>query len=146
MTSFKTSLTQAHAYRLTRLARLLRRHLERTLDTAELGLSVPHFFILMRLHEEDGRIQGDLVDPTMDDRANITRLVGGLVERGLVVRHRDEEDRRRQRVFLTAAGTELLEHLQPVVLAARKDLFGGLSPEDVAALERVLNHLEQELE
>lgn len=146
MTPLDSTLTQAHAYRLTRLARLLRRHLEQFLDTTGLGLSVPQFFLLMRLEEQDGRIQGELADPTLDDRANITRLVGGLLDRGLVERHRDEEDRRKQRVYLTAAGRELLEDLRPVVLRARQELFGGLPPEDVSALERVLDHLEHLLE
>lgn len=146
MIPFDSLLTQAHAYRLSRLARLLRRHLEGTLDTAELGLSVAQFFIMMRLGEHDGLIQGELVDPTLEDRSNITRLVGGLVERGLVERHRDPEDRRRQRVFLTPTGRELLEELQPVVMNARGQLFGGLPPEDITALERVLDHLEATLE
>ncbi|MCO4746096.1 MAG: MarR family transcriptional regulator [Proteobacteria bacterium] len=145
MNDFAHPLHHAHAYRLRRVARLLRRQLDRSLEGFDAGLSSAQFFVMMRLHEADGRIQGELVDPDLDDRANITRLVDALVARNLVVRRRDIEDRRRQRVFLTDAGHALLDGLVPRVVALREQLFGRFAAEDLAALERVLDGLEADL-
>jgi MarR family transcriptional regulator, transcriptional regulator for hemolysin len=137
------SIDQAHAYRLHRTSRLLRRHLEATL--APLGISGAQYGVLWRLHERDGRVQGELVDPVLDDRPNITRLVDGLVRRGLVERRRDDEDARRRRVHLTTAGRSFMKELMPTVLRLRTELFGGLDEDDLAAFERVLDHVEAQL-
>lgn len=143
MNPLDTPLDRAHAYRLTRLARLLRRSLERTLQPFE--LSAAQFFVLMRLAESDGRIQGELVDPDLDDRANITRLVDGLVARGLVQRRRDASDRRRQRVHLTAGGTALITQLRPEIHAVREKLFGPFPADELALLDSILDRLETSL-
>jgi len=139
------SLIQAHAYRLTRVSRLLRRSLISELSRLEIGLSPEQYFLVWRLHERDGRVQGELVDPLMDDRPNITRLLDGLAKKGLVERRRDPEDGRRWRVFLTAAGRALVERLLPEVVTLRHQLLGGISEADLAALERVMDHLESVL-
>jgi len=139
------NLDRALAYRLTRLARLLRKHLIGILDAANLDLSPEQYLLILRLADQDGLEQGALVDPMMDDRANITRQVDRLARRGLVVRRSHEDDGRRKRVFLTETGEALVTRLEPVVLGARRSLFGDLDPEDLAALERVLGALEGRL-
>jgi len=139
------SLVQAHAYRITRMGRLLRRSLIAELGRMEAGLSPEQYFLIWRLHERDGRVQGELVDPLMDDRPNITRLLDALQKKGLVERRRDPEDGRRWRVFLTGEGKALMERLLPEVIALRYQLLGDVSEADLAALERVMTHLESRL-
>lgn len=139
------ALVQAHAYRLTRLGRLLRRSLIATLKSWGVELSPEQYFLIWRLHERDGRVQGELVDPLMDDRPNITRLLDGLQKKGLVERRRDPEDARRWRVFLTPEGRALMDRLLPEVVTLRQTLLGDISPADLAALERVMDHLESVL-
>ena len=135
------SLEDAHAYQVTRLGRLLRVHLARALETWEAELSPEQFFILFRLHEEDGRRQQDLVDPVLDDRPNISRHVVALEERGLVERRADPTDGRARLVHLTPTGRARMDSLIPAMLRTREELFGGVDPQDFAAFERVLAHL-----
>ncbi len=135
------ALEDAHAYRLTRLGRLLRVHLTRTLEEWGCELSPEQFFVLFRLHEQDGRRQQELVDPVLDDRPNISRQVVALEKRGLVQRRADPLDGRARRVHLTAEGRALVDDLLPRVVGTREHLFGGVDPDDFAAFERVLDHL-----
>ena len=137
------SLDRATAYRITRLARLLRVDLVRTLGRHD--LSPEQYFTLYRLHEQDGRSHRELTDPTLDDRANITRIVDGLQKRGWVRRQKDDEDRRVTRVWLTRSGRSLFEELIPVIQGERGRIFEGLSDADWAALDRVLDRVEANL-
>jgi MarR family transcriptional regulator, organic hydroperoxide resistance regulator len=134
-------LEHAHAYQVSRLGRLLRVHLARTLEAWGTGLSAEQFFLLFRLHERDGRRQSSLVDPVLDDRPNISRHVAALERRGLVRRSSDPDDGRARLVHLTPAGRAELDRLMPRVLAVRQELFGGLDPQDFAAFGRVLTQL-----
>ncbi|MGB3544766.1 MAG: hypothetical protein WBA11_17750, partial [Rubrivirga sp.] len=68
-----SSLDIALAYRVHRLARLLRVHLTRVLATSAPGVSPEQWFLLFRLFERGGRSQSELTDPILDDRPNVSR-------------------------------------------------------------------------
>ncbi|MCB9680648.1 MAG: MarR family transcriptional regulator [Alphaproteobacteria bacterium] len=140
-----TTLDEALAYRVLRLARRLRYDLACVLQGWDAGLSPEQFAILFRLHERDGRIQRELGDAVLDDRPNITRQVHALVERGLVERRVDPDDGRSRRVHLTAAGRAFFDDLLPQVVARRRALFGDVDAADLAAFARVLDGVEARL-
>ncbi|MCH9651052.1 MAG: MarR family transcriptional regulator [Deltaproteobacteria bacterium] len=140
-----TALKDAHAFRLGRINRLLRRHLISVVAKVDPAISPEQFVLILRLAESDGLYQGDLVDPELDDRPNITRQIQGLRTRGLVRAEADPEDRRRKRLFLTQDGHHLFSRLAPHVVENRLALFGSLPSADLAAFERVLTHLEEAL-
>lgn len=137
-------LEQAHAYRLQRLGRLLRYHLMQVLQPHR--ITPEQFMILFRLHERDGRLQKELVDPAFDDRANITHLVNQLEKAALVRRVADDEDRRQRRLFLTERGLEQLDALLDRVLAVRAALFQDFSEAELGQLMGFVERLEAHLE
>lgn len=134
-------LQDATAWRVLHLARRLRHSLAVSLEAWGADLSPEQYFILFQLAEEDGRVQRDLGDPVLDDRANITRLVSTLADRGLVTRRADPRDARAKRVALTEAGRALFESLRPRVVAERQRLFADLTPEQLDGFEAVLTAL-----
>ena len=75
------------------------------------------------------------------DRSTIADLVGRLVRRGLVERERDEDDRRRNALALTAAGREELSRLRPRVEAIEPTLTAGLGPSERETLRRLLHRV-----
>lgn len=137
-----STIDRAHAYRITRCGRLLRNDLLSWLRKQQVEISPEQYFLLWRLHERDGRPQRELVDPAMDDRANITRLVESLERSGYVHRRGDPSDGRKKLVFLTKEGRDLVDLLREKVIAERERLFAGLPQQDLEALVRVLDHLE----
>ena len=69
---------------------------------------------------------------------DITRLLSRLKALKLVRQRRDLRDRRAVRTQIAQAGLELLRKMDPMVLAAPKELLGHLSGEEVKELIRLL--------
>lgn len=86
------------------------RHLERTV-----GLTVPQLVVLRGVAESDGVPIGHLAKEVSLSQATVTTIVDRLEQRGLVERCRGERDRRKVLLFITGAGSELLER-SPAIL------------------------------
>lgn len=82
-----------------------------------------------------------LSEATGEKAANITRLTNGLVERGLVDRANDEDDRRFVVLTLTAKGIELLEEVLPHKWRSLHRQLSHLSSHEQAQLEVLLKKL-----
>jgi len=69
---------------------------------------------------------------------DITRLLARLKARKLVGQRRDRQDRRVVWTQISAAGLELLQAMDPVVLRAPGELLGHMSATELAELSRLL--------
>lgn len=74
---------------------------------ADLDLSLPQYRLLAWLSRGEAAATA-LADSLRVTRPSVTSLVDGLVERGLVERHPDDEDRRRVAHVLTTEGKRVL--------------------------------------
>lgn len=72
------------------------------------------------------------------DRSTIADLVARMIRRGLLARERDDRDRRRNVLQLTAAGRAELARLRPRVEAIEPALTAGLSATERTHLRRLL--------
>lgn len=140
-----SSLDRAIAYIIHRTSRLLRFHLARFFRHMDTPISPEHWFLLFRLYERPGQAQSELADRDLQDHPNITRLIDGLDQHGLVQRLPDPTDRRRTLVSLTEAGTQLMDSLMPHVVAERQRIFRGLSSAELETLVVILRKIEQNL-
>jgi DNA-binding MarR family transcriptional regulator len=77
--------------------------------------------------------------------STLTGVLQRLVDRGLVERKRDLEDARRSTLTLTAKGRRVDEVRSGTVEAAVRKVLSKAAPRDVAAAERVLQALADEL-
>jgi MarR family 2-MHQ and catechol resistance regulon transcriptional repressor len=69
----------------------------------------------------------------------ISRSVDGLVQRGLVTRAENTEDRRMKTLQVTDAGRELLERLMELRFAGVEEFVGTLTPEERTNLADALD-------
>src|SRR5699024_7375633 len=127
---------------VARLDQALNRRLE---VAGELTLS--EYEILVRLSETSSREMrmADLADSVFQTRSRLTHTVRRLEDRGVVVRRECAEDGRGVNCYLTDKGMQLIVSLAPQhVRDVRELLIDAVSPEDLAALHRVMstvNHL-----
>ena len=70
--------------------------------------------------------------------AAMSRAADGLVQRGLVDRIEDVQDRRIKRLSLTAPGRELVQKLRDVRMAGFDQFISSLSPKEQALLAKAL--------
>jgi DNA-binding MarR family transcriptional regulator len=112
------------------------------------GLTDSQFNVLMLLNyqSDNGEInQTNLGQMLLVNRSNVTGLVDRMEEAGWVERTADAEDRRINRVRLTAAGREVLSRAETAYFARIEEVMGVL-PTDAHArlcfmLERVRDRL-----
>ena len=77
------------------------------------------------------------------DRVRTSRGLRSLVEKKLVQRRQNAEDRREVHVRLSASGQQLFGRLFPRIAGLNTELLEGVAPADLDALLRCLHHLEQ---
>lgn len=105
------------------------------------GLRKQHFATLTALAEEDGISQAALGRRLWIDRSDLHAIVAELEREGLIARVRDEHDRRRNVVKLTAAGRKATAKLTAQVEDAQAALLAPLSASERRELRRLLGRL-----
>jgi DNA-binding MarR family transcriptional regulator len=84
---------------------------------------------------------GELIRDTLSTSAAMTNRVDRLSERGLVLRRRDETDRRKMRVRLTDAGSMLVEAALADLVSVEHALLEGLPAAEHDQLAATLREL-----
>ncbi len=126
--------------RLFHLMRALRRRF--TQDLSRHGLTFPQFMTLLSLHRMGKPCRmGPLADATMQSAASTTAIVDRLLERGLVERRRDPNDRRSVVVSLTEAGQEMLRQIKADRRHTVKQVLAHLAPEEQSRLLETLDKM-----
>jgi MarR family transcriptional regulator, transcriptional regulator for hemolysin len=110
---------------------------------AEVGGSMPMWFILTNLKGEAWRTQHELAQALRIEGPTLTRHLDGLEEDGLVVRRRDPSDRRAVSVELTELGKAKHSELLRAVQGFNRRLLAGLSEDEIEELRTLLARLEQ---
>jgi DNA-binding MarR family transcriptional regulator len=138
-----TAISEELAGRLrlavTRLARRLRQ------QSAE-GLSPSQTAVLATIERHGPLTPSELARIERIQRPTATRVLGALIERGLVARAADPADGRSSRVSLTRAGAALLRRGRSRKNAYLQRRLRRLAPADVEVLERAAEVLERLLE
>jgi DNA-binding MarR family transcriptional regulator len=132
-------------YLVNRTSAIMRQELQRRFRAAGRELTAEAWALLGQLWKEDGLSRQQLADRTIKDETTITRLLDGLVDKGLVRREQDQGDRRVVQVRLTEQGWQLRAELVPVAQGLMDDASRGIPEGDMditrKTLRRVLENL-----
>jgi DNA-binding MarR family transcriptional regulator len=96
-------------------------------------------FIINEDHKKD-RMPNEIAATLGTSRPNVTVLMNGLLEKGLINEEKDPDDKRRKRLTLTSSGLALLDSLQAKREKLNSDLFAGFSKEE---MEKTIDFLEK---
>lgn len=111
-------------------------------------LSLVEYEILVRLSEAEGRRlrMAQLADALAHSRSRVTHTVTRMERAGLVTRDKSAEDGRGVVCQMTDHGWALIQRVAPLhVAGVRDNLVDLVSPEDFAALGRVMNAVSDHL-
>jgi DNA-binding MarR family transcriptional regulator len=109
----------------------IRARLQPSLDEA--GLSLDHWRILSVLHDCPGLRMTSIAEAAVVPNATLTRHVDLLVERGLIVRRIDADDRRRVVAALSPRGDVLVSRLLDDERAVEQAVIAALIRRDSLA-------------
>lgn len=103
-----------------------------------LGISVGQMRVLAVLSDSGPRTVNELSVLTVIRQSTLSRALDSLESAGLVLRAAVAGDSRARSVSLTPAGEALHARAWPAVLGMRDTMLAALSPDEGAALNRLL--------
>lgn len=108
---------------------------------AEVGLTPTQFGVLAHLVDDEGLSQAELARRVLVRPQSLGEVVGVLVDRGLVRRTGPGGRGRRHGLAVTEAGRARYEAALPAVVAFHRPESTGLSAEQMALLDDLLQNL-----
>lgn len=111
-------------------------------DLNKVGLTPPQFYVLATIGYAGGLPFGEIGAKMMVTVSNLTGIVDRLEEKKLVLRKRDEHDRRVVHVVLTEKGAKLYKSTIPLFEKSVSEIFApldGLQQKELSALLRKVN-------
>jgi len=134
---FRTGGLSYFGYRMVLASRLFDRRIQQILGRHS-GLTLPQWRVLSQLGLSPEGTVRSLADGAAVDRAEVSRVLRELEDRGFVTRRIDEADRRRPLFSLTPAGTALFQHVRAPIGHFIQHLVDDVAAADLEAADRVL--------
>ena len=116
--------------------RMLSKALEQM--TLPYGVSAGQWRLLRVLWEEDNITQRELSRRTGFTEPTTVHAVRSLLNAGLAVRERSEQDKRKVFVQLTPRARKLRKKLLPMIVRVNEVALEGIDPDEVAITRKVL--------
>ena len=107
----------------------------------EFELSIWQWRIIAVLGEREGLTSTEVAQRTLMDKPTVSRAAASLIERGILERKIDKDDRRRAPMRLTDEGQAIYAAVIPRALESERELLTALSPAEAATLHKLLSRL-----
>jgi len=111
-----------------------------------LDLTKEQWSVLKRLRVNDGQPQNDLAFITHRDKTSMTRLINTMEDKELVIRRKEENDRRVNRIYLTKYGKKVIERVLPIMYKLIPDVQDTLEQEEIDTLIKTLKKIKGRIE
>lgn len=135
------TVSEADQYRSLSVRRVLQVHTALWSRHVSSEVSSVQFGVLVFLGEHGDLAQRELMRLAQLDKSTLAELLRRMQTNGTITTCRDENDKRRKTITLTAEGRDLLDTLRPDALRVNEMLTSGLSDEDAAGLDALLARL-----
>lgn len=107
----------------------------------EFDLSIWQWRIIAVLGEREGLTSTEVAQRTLMDKPTVSRAAASLIERGILERNIDRDDRRRAPMRLTDEGRAIYADVVPRAVASEQVLLDALSEDETATLHKLLSQL-----
>ena len=138
--SGRLSLPTFLPYRLSVMSAVVSEGLARTYSRT-FGIAIPEWRVLATVAELGSVTATAIGAHAHMGKVKVSRAAASLETRGLILRIPNADDLREAFLALTPAGEALHAEIAPLALAYVETLTAGLSREDAAALDRLIDAL-----
>ncbi len=104
----------------------------------DIDINSGQFPLMFLLYHHEGINQGTAALKLNLDKGTVARGMMRLEEAGMIVRKKDDEDRRNYRLSLSPAGRLAMERLHEIRYELEASLVDGMSDEERRELDRLL--------
>jgi DNA-binding MarR family transcriptional regulator len=105
------------------------------------GITLPQYFVLRELWQEEGLMQRELANRVGVLEPTMVTTLDALERLNLIVRVRSTTDRRKTHVQLTPEGRTMRDTLQGYASDVLEHALQGISNEDIAVLRGILQRV-----
>jgi len=105
------------------------------------GLSIPEWRVIAVPGRFPGLSAVEVANRTMMDKVAVSRAVSKLIKSGRIDRQFADADRRRSILNLSVEGRRVHDEIAPLALKFEADLLHGLSVDEIARLNAVIERL-----
>lgn len=127
------------------LTHTIKQQLGSHLDAQNLSITAMHVRVLKVLAKPNASTAIDIAGLFKRDKAQITRLVNQLIDRGFVQKEPNPDDKRSQLLALTSAGRALQERLRAVSDDIENQMMRGIKAEDLDTYTKVAQMMTRNL-
>ncbi len=105
------------------------------------SLSIPEWRVIAILGRYPGLSAVEVAERTFMDKVAVSRAVTKLLKNGRIDRQFADADRRRSILNLSQEGRQVHNEIAPLALQFERDLLEGLSADDLAKLDFIMERL-----
>ena len=127
-------------YRLAVLSHTVSTTIAKVYDK-RFGLSIPEWRVIAILGRYPGLSAVEVAERTVMDKVAVSRAVSKLLKNGRIDRQFADADRRRSILNLSQEGRRVHNEIAPLALQFERELLEGLSADDLAKLDFIMEHL-----
>lgn len=127
-------------YRLAVLANAVSKGIAR-LYADRFGITIPEWRILAVLGSFGPATSASIQARSAMDKVQVSRAIARLTDAGLVDREIDPGDRRRATIAMTPEGVRIYAEIVPLARSREALLLDGMSAEERAMIDRLLDRL-----
>jgi DNA-binding MarR family transcriptional regulator len=102
------------------------------------GLTIPEWRLIAVIAEEEGATQQRIGQRTRMDKVTVSRAAIALAGRGLIERRPNAEDRRSQRLHLSADGRDLYVQVAPKALELEQRILARFTADEIETFTAML--------
>lgn len=132
-------ISQSLGYLLNAGARMIKRKLDDTL--AQYGITTAQWAVLKLLDEKKKQSQAQIADELKSDRATVGSVIFRLIDKQLVQKELDPEDRRSYLVTLTTQAEEIVRRVERMAAQVNETALDGISGQDRQLLMETLSKI-----
>ena len=110
-------------------------------------ITCKQFFLLacMNLYPDEAPTANELAETMGCSRQNVKEILNGLCKKELVTLVQDENDRRKQRIYLTEKRKKMSEKYHQREMEFIKLLYDGISDEEIKSVYKIISRMENNL-
>lgn len=138
---FMERLETINFYLLDKAIRTYRIYSQKKLRENGFKITVDQWLIIKVLMENPGISQQNIAEKAFKDNASVTRIIDLLVKSKYLDRKVNPKDRRTSILKVTAAGEEIINKVQDLVLQNRKMAQTGITIEELENLNATLKKI-----